>query len=99
VLLDTSPEPEIQERIIEGLKSHPNVREVNKLRARFVGDGEIFADANIYVDPQLTIEEGDIIAAEAEKRVKEKLPVKYLIIHVEPFKGKEEKVTGEVIDE
>ena len=85
VLLDTSPDEKILQKIEDLANRIEGVKHVEGIRARELGSNMILSDINIMVDPNLTIEQGHDIATNVEKIIKENLPVKYLQVHVEPY--------------
>ncbi|MBD3190003.1 MAG: cation diffusion facilitator family transporter [Candidatus Heimdallarchaeota archaeon] len=88
ILLDLSPDEETLEEIMKVAREQEGVKGIHNLRARTVGS-YIISDMHIYVDPNITVEEAHTIAEDIVQRVKEELPVKDLLIHVEPFPKKD----------
>ncbi|NHJ31715.1 MAG: cation transporter [Asgard group archaeon] len=85
VLLDQSPDEETMKKIEEYTKEQVGVKKIGNIRARKVRANIFLVDLDIYLDPTLTIEEGHEIACVIEDVLKEKLPIKYIQIHVEPY--------------
>ena len=85
VLLDKSADKESIAKIIEISRKHEGVKGVSAIRSRTIGENNIFVDLDIYLNSELTIEEGHKIACQVEDLIQDELPVKYLQIHVEPF--------------
>ncbi|MCG3253343.1 MAG: cation transporter [Candidatus Heimdallarchaeota archaeon] len=85
VLLDESPNEETMLKIEEYTKEQAGVKEIGNIRARSIGANIFLVDLDIYLDPTLTIDEGHDIACIVEEVLKEKLPIKYIQIHVEPY--------------
>jgi len=91
VLLDQSPDEETMKKIEEYTKEQIGVKEIGNIRARKAGANIFLVDLDIYLDPTLTIEEGHNIACIVEDVLKEKLPIKYIQIHVEPYHTHEQE--------
>ncbi|MBK5114100.1 MAG: cation transporter [Candidatus Heimdallarchaeota archaeon] len=85
VLLDQSPGEETLKKIKEYTKEQAGVKDIGNIRARRVGANIFLVDLDIYLDPTLTIDEGHDIACVVEDVLKEKLPIIYIMIHVEPY--------------
>lgn len=85
VLLDESPDEETMLKIEEYTKEQAGVLAIGNIRARKVGANIFLVDLDIFLDPTLTIDEGHDIACIVEDALKEKLPIKYIMIHVEPY--------------
>jgi cation diffusion facilitator family transporter len=85
VLLDQSPDEEMLKNINKYTKEQVGVKKIGNIRARKVGDNIFLVDLDIYLDPTLTIAEGHDIACVVEEVLKERLPIKYIMIHVEPY--------------
>ena len=85
VLLDQSPDEEILKKIKEYTKEQEGIKDIGNIRARRVGANTFLVDLDIFLDPTLTIDEGHVIACIVEEVLKEKLPIRYIMIHVEPY--------------
>ncbi|MEA2071273.1 MAG: cation diffusion facilitator family transporter [Asgard group archaeon] len=85
ILLDRSPDPQIIDKISKIAKNVQGVYDIRGIRARTIGPKEILADLDIFVDPHLTVSEGHKIVCKVEEAIKEKMPVQYLQIHIEPY--------------
>ena len=83
VLLDQSPNEETMIRINELSIKQEGVKKVGNIRARKIASNILLVDLDIYLDPKLTIQEGHEIVCEIEDVLKEKLPIKYIQIHIE----------------
>lgn len=87
ILVDLSPDEETIDEMMKIAGEQKGVKGVHNLRARTIGS-RIIADIHIYVDPEITVEEGHEIAEAVVQKIKEELPVKDLLVHVEPFHEK-----------
>lgn len=81
-LTDGFDEALLQE-IDKTIASGSRVKATSDLKARMHGN-EIFLEATIHVDPQLTVIEGHDITEEIENNLEEKHDIKHATIHVEP---------------
>ncbi|RFU64321.1 cation diffusion facilitator family transporter [Bacillus sp. V59.32b] len=81
-LTDGFDEALLQE-INETIASGDRVKATSDIKARMHGN-EIFLEATVHVDPQLTVIEGHDITEEIENTLQEKHHIKHAIIHVEP---------------
>jgi cation diffusion facilitator family transporter len=95
VLLDQSPDEETMKKIRELAMKQKGVKEIGNIRARRVGENIFLVDLDIFLDPKLTINEGHDIACIVEDALKEKLPIKYIMIHVEPYHEHTQKIKEE----
>ena len=91
VLLDKSPDVKAMEKMKEVILLQEGVKGVGNMRARAISADNFLVDIDIYLDPQISIEEGHIIATNVETAVIEGCPVKYIQVHVEPFCEDSEK--------
>ncbi|WP_163529564.1 cation diffusion facilitator family transporter [Halobacillus ihumii] len=66
------------------IASHPSVLTVDDVKARLQGN-QIFVDATINIDPNLTIQEGHDITDEVEDLLKQEMKIYYAHIHIEPY--------------
>ena len=96
VLLDQSPDKETLKKIRKITMEQEGIKEIGNIRARKVGDNIFLVDLDIFLDPSLTIDEGHDIACIVEEVLRKKLPIKYIMIHVEPY---HEHVVKKKIDE
>lgn len=94
VLLDQSPDEDTMSKIEKYTKEQAGVKEIGNIRARKIGANIFLVDLDIYLDPTLTIDEGHDIACIVEDALKEKLPIKYIQIHVEPYHSHEQEKEG-----
>ncbi|MHA1532790.1 MAG: cation diffusion facilitator family transporter, partial [Candidatus Heimdallarchaeota archaeon] len=94
VLLDQSPDEETLKKIKECTKEQEGIKDIGNIRARRVGANTFLVDLDIFLDPKLTIDEGHDIACIVEDALKEKLPIKYIQIHVEPYHSHEQEKEG-----
>jgi cation diffusion facilitator family transporter len=77
-------DPRVADEIGETVRALPGVEEVTEVRVRWSGH-RMYADVNLSVDGDLTVEEGHEIAAEARHSLLHRLP--YLsdaTVHVDP---------------
>jgi cation diffusion facilitator family transporter len=87
-IIDTAPDPGVVKRIEDLSRAVPEVHEVHKVRARFLGS-QIIADLHIKVDPHISVHEGHRIATEVENVICDDLGNIYdITVHVEPVKQK-----------
>ena len=84
-MLDQSPSESFIEKVTEITNNQKGVKKTGNIKARKVGSNIFLADIDIFLDPNLTIEEGHKIACQVEDAIKEKLPIKYIQTHVEPY--------------
>lgn len=85
VLLDKSADKEIIDEIIRISREQEGVKGIGALRSRTIGEKNVFVDLDIFLNPEITIEQGHDIACIVEEAIKKDLPVKYLQIHIEPY--------------
>ena len=76
------------EDIREAVIKIPGVKEVGRIRSRWVGP-EIAIDMVISVDPEMTTEESHNIADNVEELVEKEFDVGDAFIHIEPFNNKD----------
>lgn len=74
-------DPELVSTMIRGV---PGVRQVNRVRSRWIGTDKA-VDIVISVDPELLTDESHKIATEIELLIEDKFGVSDISIHVEPF--------------
>lgn len=83
-LMDATPDPGILARIREVALSVPNVRHVEKCKARKMGH-HLFVDMHVWVDPRMPVAQAHELAHRIKDHVREKQPSIYdVLIHVEP---------------
>jgi len=61
-------EPEIVDEIRRVVSRVENVRDMTEIRVRWLGP-RLYAEVNVAVDPQLSVEEGHAIAVEVQQRM------------------------------
>lgn len=84
-LLDEALEPELQEQVLEIARNTAGVKLVEKCTSRKMGIGS-HVDMHIWVERNITVEEGHNIAHRVKNRIQEKLSsVIDIHIHVEPY--------------
>lgn len=81
---------ELLQEINKTIAASDRVKETSDLKARMHGN-EIFLEATIHVDPQLTVDEGHDITEEIEKTLQKKHDINNAIIHVEPYIASKEQ--------
>ncbi len=82
--IDAAAPPEVCDEIISTCMGFEEVRQVHKLRTRYVGVG-IQVDIHIEVDGNLTITEGHAISGKVKYKVLENVSdVMDVLIHIEP---------------
>ena len=91
VLLDSSPDVETMERMKEIILQQEGVKGVGNIRARTTGTDNLLVDLDIYLDPNISIDEGHTISTNVENALKQDCPVSYIQVHVEPFYEEIEK--------
>ncbi|MBN1297583.1 cation transporter [bacterium] len=89
-LIDTGAPEDVIRAIREAAFSIPHVRDVHKIRTRYIGDVDLAVDLHIEVDAHMTVLEGH----EVSTRVKEVLmqtrsDIIDVVVHLEPFTGQE----------
>jgi cation diffusion facilitator family transporter len=90
-LMDASPNSAVIAKIKSAASKVPGVNAVEKCMARKAGF-QYFVDMHIEVDPQLTVQDGHLIAHNVKDRVREIVPaVKDVLVHVEPSNQKIER--------
>lgn len=83
-LLDTMPGDELEMQVLEILNDIPGVENVEAMFARRFGP-YLAVILTICVDGNLTVTQGDQIAASVEKKLKQEIPfIKAVIIHYHP---------------
>ena len=83
-LIDTGAPEEIQKMIEEIACSHRGVRQVHKVRTRYVSSS-IQVDMHIVVDGSISVREGHTIADEVENHIMSEIPeVLEVVMHVDP---------------
>jgi divalent metal cation (Fe/Co/Zn/Cd) transporter len=83
-LLDTAPNPEIEERVRRVAQSVPAVLGLEKCFVRKVGF-RYYVDLHVVMRGDLTVREGHRIAHEVENRVLERVNrVSAVMVHIEP---------------
>lgn len=89
-LMDRQADPAILTEIRSAAGQVPGVRDVEKLRVRKTGL-EYLVDIHIEVDPELTVRESHAIAhAVKDRLISQFIPVKDVLVHVEPSLSKRE---------
>jgi cation diffusion facilitator family transporter len=85
-LIDTALEPELIEQITDHIVSTDGVKGLHSLRSRSMG-GLGYVDAEILVDPRLTVSEAHYIAFDLELTIKSSFSsIVDIQIHVDPLK-------------
>ncbi len=83
-VVDTAPDREILDQLVETASAVDGVWEVHDVRARYSGS-QIFVEMHIVVDPELTVREGHHIADKVRFHLVNKISdVTRVIIHVDP---------------
>lgn len=78
-------EPEIVDEIRQVVSRVENIRDVTEIRVRWLGH-RLFAEVNIAVDPQPSVEEGHAIAVEVRQRMINDLSyLSNVVVHVDPM--------------
>ncbi|UCD80612.1 MAG: cation transporter [Desulfobacterales bacterium] len=91
-LIDTGAPEEIQKMIAEIACSHRGVRQVHKVRTRYISSS-IQVDMHIVVDGSITVREGHTIADEVESHIMSEIPeVLEVVMHVDPPDVPEENI-------
>ena len=84
-LIDTSLDSELVENIQHTIEKKESVKDVHSLRTRSMG-GQGYIDAEIRVNPRLTVSEAHHIAFSLEQQIKTELPkIIDVGIHVDPL--------------
>ena len=84
-LLDTVPDTDVPEELLNLIAQTEGVLLVHAVRVRSAG-AMVLTDAHIEVDPSITVTAGHAIAERVKQRVLKKLPeVADITIHVEPY--------------
>ncbi len=85
-IVDTSPSPELVDRIYNEIRTVPGVKECHDLTGRYYAD-KIRMEVHVEVDPQLTVLESHAIANRVVRRVKERFEeIANVLIHIDPYK-------------
>jgi cation diffusion facilitator family transporter len=85
VLMDKSPSDDVLQRIAEAAKSMPMVKGCRVTRSRAAG-GHIFAEMEVDVDGELSIESGNQVVKGVEQRVKAAVPgVESTVVSLRPL--------------
>jgi cation diffusion facilitator family transporter len=96
-IIDTSPPPELVERICEEIRSVPGVRGCHDLTGRYYAD-MIRMETHVEIDPELSVRESHNIAEEVARRVKERFTeVSSILVHVDPYGEPDTEVTTDNI--
>ncbi|MBD3258843.1 cation diffusion facilitator family transporter [candidate division GN15 bacterium] len=83
-LADTAPREDVVVRISTVAEAVEGVHDVHDLRARLSGS-QVFVEAHIVVDPDLTVRQGHEIARNVRRRIHAEVDeVIHVIIHVDP---------------
>jgi cation diffusion facilitator family transporter len=83
-LVDSGAPEEIQKKIVEISCSHRGVREIHKVRTRYISSS-IQVDMHIVVDGSITVRDGHAIADEVESHIIAEIPeILDVVIHVDP---------------
>jgi cation diffusion facilitator family transporter len=83
-LIDSGAPEEIYEKIRAIALQNPRVREVHKIRTRYVSNS-VQVDLHVHVDGHLTVSEGHHIAGDVKRRILIQGPnVVDVVVHVEP---------------
>lgn len=79
--------PELEQRQIEAIaKGTAGVREVRRLRTRYIGAYDVQVDCTILVDACLSVDNGHRIAEDACRKIQAAFPgVHDVVVHVEPW--------------
>jgi cation diffusion facilitator family transporter len=86
-IIDTSPPPEMLERIYEEIRSVPGVEGCHDLTGRYYAD-MIRMETHVEVESTLSVSESHRIAKEVERRVKERFEeVSHILVHIDPYAG------------
>jgi cation diffusion facilitator family transporter len=86
-LMDASPNAALIVKMKSIASKVSGVSAVEKCIVRKAGF-QYFVDMHVEVDPQLTVQEGHLIAHNVKDRIREVMPsVCDVLIHIEPFKG------------
>lgn len=83
-LLEKSVTPEILSKIKSTIKNTEGVKTVHNLRCRQNGH-ILIIDANVHVDPEITVRAGHAIATDAERNLRKEIGDDLIIyLHIEP---------------
>ena len=86
-IVDTSPDPELIERICDEIRNVEGVRNCHDVAARYYAN-RIRMEVHIAVDPNLTVLEAHEIADTVSSRIKEQFEeVSNVLVHIDPYKG------------
>ncbi len=87
VLMDVSPEQEIEEKILAIAEQVPGIEEAFELRLRKAGPS-IFGEIKVGIRRSVDVVRSHQIAYTVEKRVKQEIPpLERLMVHVEPYQS------------
>lgn len=90
-LVDESADEETIEEIREKTMSVKGVKAINDLKTRVSGN-TIYVDIDIAVKSTITVEEGHDISDEVHELLEKDIDaIKHCMVHVEPYKNKEDK--------
>jgi cation diffusion facilitator family transporter len=93
-IIDTSPPPELVERIRNEVENVTGVKGCHDLTARYYAD-MIRMEVHVEVDPTLSVLESHRIADEAARRVKERFEeVSNILVHIDPYGNSSPPATG-----
>jgi len=83
-ITDTAPDPEVIGKIVDCIRSVPNVMQVHDLRARTIG-GRHDVSVHVVVDPHLSVVEGHNAAREVEKCLLGEIEdIGEITVHIDP---------------
>jgi cation diffusion facilitator family transporter len=86
-IVDTSPSPELIDRICAEIHQVEGVKNCHDISARYYAD-RIRMEVHIAVDPELTVRKGHGIADQVAARVKERFDeVSSVLVHIDPYEG------------
>ncbi len=84
-------DPEVIEEIRHAVGHTPGVQDISEVRARWLGH-RLYAEVNIAVHPEISVEEGHKIAVEARHQLFHHLPyLSNAILHIDPLNASGEK--------
>ncbi len=86
VLLDVSPDSEIEEKIAAVLKNIPEIESYSALRLRQSGPS-IFGEVKVGVRKSVDVTRSHEIASKVEAAIQQAVPAVDISVHVEPFKS------------
>ena len=86
-LVDASAPPELQEAIMQTIRSFPRVERAHALRTRHMG-ARVAVDFHILVSPEMTVREGHTVSEGLKAQLLSEFPdVGDVIVHIEPLAG------------